>query len=90
MQRSPSKQEELTKAAHAALLRARVTQLEVVIFKTVQQSRMPPERIHSLIAAFNTEDQVFGRNDAMVELSQPVLEFLRSRRYVQRLRAAMV
>ena len=58
--------------------RARVTQLECVIMRTVLKSRKPAVRLESIIAAFNTEDDLMSgkRIPAREALAGPVLDFL--------------
>ena len=62
-----------------ALLRARITQMEMVIMRTVMKSRTPVKRITNICADFNTEDHGIGRRvSATTSLSGPMLLYLRS------------
>ena len=64
------------------LLRARVTQLEIVIFKTAKKSRKPKERITTLLAEFNTETHMSGRHNALAVLGKPVLAWMKAQDYI--------
>ena len=64
------------------LLRARVTQLEFVIFKTAKKSRKPSDRISTLLAEFNTESHMSGRQHALAIIGAPVSAWMKDKGYI--------
>jgi len=63
--------------AFRALLKARTTQLEIVIMKTVKKSKKPVERVRSTLSSFDTELQPDGtRKRADSVLGPTVLRYL--------------
>ena len=66
----------LLKHAFAACTKARVCQLEVVIFRTVKKSRKPAERIRTALTGFSTEEDSGGRRNAFECIGAPVRAYL--------------
>ena len=79
MKRQPGLgQDKVLEAAAAVQMRARITQLEVVVMKTVDKSRKPADRVATLLSNFDTEEHVTGtgRVSAGSVISKPVKAFL--------------
>ena len=72
------RKDEICQLAGKAFLKARVTQLEVVAFKSHKKSSKKKERVATAFANFNTEDHMLGKKNGADCVGPPVREFFKA------------